>query len=452
MLEVPERMHALGATRASAHLSAAGRGQFAARVQELTPEFRRRLQGTHYGATLEAVAGLFDPSGPLLGAGAGEAGDRGPPPEVEVPLLPPAYFGSPAWHDRVLTTGLATWASDRHAWTLHSKLDAYAFGLEERPSGVVEPAPRFFRALASLARDLTARAESLGAFAPADLRQLVREFLAPVALAPRIGASEAVRALDPTQFALLKRFYDALKSYLGDAPDEPHPTRLLRLEGELEAWLAGQGELSASARSALSRVDGPDVAGKLVAFAALMERLTAIAEKELAGAPLDEGEVSLVRDYGMTIAHLTFHENDSALDPEEQMGLVVAIASNPPRGELLEVGVGAAMELYLVLPLSSGRLALHRGSVYSYYEELRGPIPQTDREWQERIVARSLPAQPAWTGSYLVPPSIESGLPRRTPSTRSCDPVPGWSGRTSRSRPCPSGSPGKPTWRSCGES
>lgn len=67
----------------------------------------------------------------------------------------PAFAKTPAYADKNLMTGLAAWASTRHAWALHAKQSVAFLGWDGEPEpvpGYVEPNPAFFEAMRELTR------------------------------------------------------------------------------------------------------------------------------------------------------------------------------------------------------------------------------------------------------------------------------------------------------------
>ncbi len=389
---------ALGGDRAGAHLAADGAdgAAVAERVRELAPGFRERLEGTHYGATLSALGGLFDRSGPLRGAGAKAPPAGGAPTDGDLPLLPASLFSGDAWGDRLLVSGLGGWASLRHAWLLHAKTAASYLGATTDLPGVVEPAPRFYEALARLSRELLDRARAAGVFTRGDPKETGRELLAVLRLAQEMRSSGRRPTAD--EMERMRAHMSVLERLLARAGDPEKA--IARLEKMLAAWLDGTGELGEAEREALAKGGASKTEENLVEVAGLCDRLAAIARKEIAGDDLDPADLALVTGYGKTIARLAFFEGNSWLQPGVQRGLVADVFSAPASGEVLSVGVGAAAELYLVLPLRKGGRALYRGGVTTYYETA-SPERLTDAEWVRRIEARRTPPMPAWTSSFV---------------------------------------------------
>lgn len=75
----------------------------------------------------------------------------------------------------------------------------------------------------------------------------------------------------------------------------------------------------------------------------------------------------------------------------------------------LEVGVGPAYRLYVIVPRSDGRLQVTKGGVFSYFEFLHPASDRlTDEAWIKMLKAGKQPAQPKWTRSFIVGPRYPS--------------------------------------------
>jgi len=73
--------------------------------------------------------------------------------------------------------------------------------------------------------------------------------------------------------------------------------------------------------------------------------------------------------------------------------------------QALEVGVGPAYRIYVIVPRADGKLQIAKGGVFSYYEFL-WPVSDrlTDEKWQQMLKTGQQPPQPDWTRSFIVGP------------------------------------------------
>ena len=134
-------------------------------------------------------------------------------------------------------------------------------------------------------------------------------------------------------------------------------------------------------------------------------QLKAIAEKELQGEALNEQDEYNLRSFGDYLENIVVWANGdgSDLDPA---AIIADVATDPNKGEVLEVGIGNVHEIYVVAPIpqadGSLKLTVARGGVFSYYE-FPSQERLTDEIWREMLVAGAAPEQPEFTGGFNVP-------------------------------------------------
>ena len=194
---------------------------------------------------------------------------------------------------------------------------------------------------------------------------------------------------------------------------EPVPEFYARLEALTTMTLEGL-----QARGLLDEQDANSLQ-RLQSLAAALQR---IAEKELRGEPLSEGEFSLIRFYGGELEHLTMaaadrDDPDPAAQPvmeeEPQAAVIADVATAPdpdgdgiPNPVVLEEAVGRINEIYVVVPLimADGTIQLQvaKGGVFAYYEF---PWPAedrlTDEKWRTMLDEGEAPPLPEWTSSFF---------------------------------------------------
>ncbi|MBN1641200.1 MAG: DUF3160 domain-containing protein [Anaerolineae bacterium] len=178
---------------------------------------------------------------------------------------------------------------------------------------------------------------------------------------------------------------------------EPNPevyARLLALADMTRRGLASRDLLTENTRANLQRLSD------LLAF------LLDVAQRELAGAPLDEDDYYRIDYYGgeleaMTLAAADLEGEGRPYFEEQEPAALVADVATDPNGEVLEEAIGYVHEIHVVVPDAKGALHVARGGVFSYYE-FTWPMGDrlTDEAWQAMLAAGEAPAQPAWTERF----------------------------------------------------
>ncbi len=184
---------------------------------------------------------------------------------------------------------------------------------------------------------------------------------------------------------------------------EPYPEVFARL-----AWLAWRSRRGLEERGILPERLGAayDRLEDILLF------LKSCAEKELTNEPLSAQEYERIQYFGGELERLTL----SVVEGGEGAGNWFSIENETDRNmaaiadvhsfwdQVLEVGVGPAYRIYVVVPHPDGDLQIARGGCFSYYE-FHWPASDrlTDEKWQALLASGEAPAQPEWTGSYIVP-------------------------------------------------
>ena len=174
-------------------------------------------------------------------------------------------------------------------------------------------------------------------------------------------------------------------------------------------------------------------ADSLLRLIQLVDAFQVMAEKELRGEPLDEGELHLIRFYGGELEHLVMAAADvedddpfamPVMEEEPQAAVIADVATAPdpdgdgiPNPVALEVGVGRIDELYVVVPVihSDGSVYLQvaKGGVFAYYEF---PWPAddrlTDEKWRAMLDAGEAPARPSWISGFFTPETENAAIQR----------------------------------------
>jgi len=154
-----------------------------------------------------------------------------------------------------------------------------------------------------------------------------------------------------------------------------------------------------------------EIESKLEQFEDLLTFLINCSVKELNNEPLSAEENYQLLTYGGLLEYLTASFAGDGMrwfeitsETDKNMALISDIHTVAPNefsgGGYLEVGVGPAHEIYVVVPIE-GELYLTRGAVFSYYEFVNSEKRLTDEEWQKMIKEGSAPEQAEWIKEYM---------------------------------------------------
>ncbi|HUI43073.1 MAG TPA: DUF3160 domain-containing protein, partial [Terriglobia bacterium] len=247
------------------------------------------------------------------------------------------------WETKRLQTGLASWATLRHAAVLVNEREGAECGEGgfewiqlTPPRGYVEPAPEVFDAIAGL-------------------------FDAAATAVRTSPALEGGNAPSSSEFEAV-------------GPGLPEPQTLALREGALRRL----GEATANARL-----------------------FAGIARKELRGEPLSKRDyeeilyVNHTAEYHFLIFK-SLANPDFALSNPDPLPKVADVAGGANGVPYLNAAVGAPLEWDQIVPFF-GRQEIVKGSVYSYYE-FTTPAPLNDAEWRARL---SGVTRPAWVVSFV---------------------------------------------------
>jgi len=195
--------------------------------------------------------------------------------------------------------------------------------------------------------------------------------------------------------------YPLVKSYV--EPNVEVYDRLL--------WLTKYSRLNLSNKGILSK----DMEFRMGNFEELLEFLKECSIKELRNEELTDSEYYRLFDYGAKLETLTSNLADEWLrwfeitsETDKNMAVIADVHTVP--GEYLEVGVGPAHHIYVVVPIG-GKLYLARGAVFSYYEFI-SKNRLTDEEWQKMLKENKQPPQPEWMKNYMDGPKEELPVPK----------------------------------------
>jgi hypothetical protein len=146
-------------------------------------------------------------------------------------------------------------------------------------------------------------------------------------------------------------------------------------------------------------------------FANTVDRLEALAEKELRAEPFSDDERLFLKKtidirsagsgpprYDGWYPQLILSAGPAKWKPE-----VADVHTDPRSGTALQVGVGDVAFLVVAIDNESDRAA-YVGPIYSYYEFVQPARDRlSDEQWQQKVAGGELPARPEWTKSFLQP-------------------------------------------------
>lgn len=149
-------------------------------------------------------------------------------------------------------------------------------------------------------------------------------------------------------------------------------------------------------------------------FEDMLMFLKRCAEKQLGNQRLSREEYERIQWFGGEIERLTLDVVEG--DEEHPLGYWHEITNEADRymstiadihtsfGQCLQVGVGFANRIYVIVPHPAGGLQLAKGGVMSYHE-FQWPVSDrlTDEKWIELLKAGRQPPMPDWTASFMAP-------------------------------------------------
>ncbi len=183
---------------------------------------------------------------------------------------------------------------------------------------------------------------------------------------------------------------------------EPYPEVFARL-----AYLAWRSREGLSQRGLLPERlgDAYDKLEDVLLF------LKGIAEKELTGSPRTAQEHERIQYFGGELERLTLDvveggdqtSNWFGIQNEADRNLACIADVHSFWDQVLQVGVGPAYRIYVVVPHPDGGLQIARGGCFSYWEFHRPASDRlTDEKWQALLKAGQAPPRPEWTDSFIM--------------------------------------------------
>ncbi len=334
-------------------------------------------EGTLYNDYLNAMATLFEP----------------------VDASAPDLFHSSAWQEKSLQTFLCGWAQDRHAWLLQAKQNVIMTGMGEVvPSGFVEPVPDFFNRMAQLSLKSLQIFQESGAY-DNGIDEVVQNYRDTAAALRR---NTAARKIDPkarptpADAEVLMNNEGLLMSPSAATTGKPPPSEdepAASLE-QMATQLETQGPGNDPNLKMQIEFRGSQAAKKWQDFASMCLKLEELANKQLHHRPLSDIDNQFYYDFGSTLASFMGYDSNEFDAVHDDAPRIADIYSDPQTGQVMEVGIGRPLVMYLLYPYG-GKLILTHGAVLPYYEFALGDR-LADQSWADLLKTPTAPAPPEW--------------------------------------------------------
>ncbi len=334
-------------------------------------------EGTLYDDYLNAMATLFEP----------------------VDASAPDLFHSSAWQEKSLQTFLGGWAQDRHAWLLQAKQNVIMLGeAEVVPSGFVEPVPDFFNRMAQLSLKSLQIFQDAGAYDNGieevvqnyrDIAAVLRRYAAARKIDPKARPTGADAEVLMNNEGLLMSF-SAARAGNPPSSEEEQAAKLEQMATQLET----QGPGNDPNLKMQIEFKGSQASKKWQDFASLCLKIEELSNKQLHHRPLSDADNQFYYDFGRTLASFMGYDSNEFNDVHDDAPRIADIYSDPQTGQVMEVGIGRPLLMYLLYPYD-GKLILMHGAVLPYYEFASGER-LNDQSWADLLKTPTAPTPPDW--------------------------------------------------------
>jgi hypothetical protein len=301
----------------------------------------------------------------------------------------PGFMSRAPWHERLINSALGAWAEVRHATLLYTK-DAHYYSccsaMTDRFHGYVDPYPRFYERLNALVQRVVGVLDESRLFTAieSDLEKTLEEVAAEAGVSA--DSLRAARMVKGIPYVLTYRFQE-------------EQVRLRRED--------------------------------LEEFSSILQKLQAIAAKELRGEAQSISDGFFLKGLGGRFKHLAFNRSNSG-HARESMAIVSDVATEYLCQETFEVGVGRPLAIYVAIA-DEGCSHVCKGAIYTYYE-FTYPFDRrlNDAEWKQLARYPDETEVVPWIATRP-----ELGLQRTLPreelgALRGCRKHPGLQGRNRR--------------------
>lgn len=203
----------------------------------------------------------------------------------------------------------------------------------------------------------------------------------------------------------------------GEEPPEP-PKGYVEPNVEFYSRLLWLTEYSKENLGARGLIDG-ELASRFDYFRDMLQFLRDCSVKELANEELTRHEYDKIKIFGAELEYISASIASDGevgrwweISSETDRNMAVIADVHTSLGYTLEVGVGPATEIFVVVP-AGGKLYLTRGAMFSYHEFVH-PISDrlTDEKWQQMIKEGKNQPQPEWTNSFMTEEKEDIPMPK----------------------------------------
>jgi hypothetical protein len=199
----------------------------------------------------------------------------------------------------------------------------------------------------------------------------------------------AKQSYTPKPRGLPPRPEEPVRGYVEPVPE--FYARLLTLTRMTNKGLSEMKVLDAAAKARLDE------------FEKILQRLLAIAVKELADEALANEDYEFINDFGKQLSQLVIARTSGKdIHGAMKTTLIADVHTDANTAQVLEEGTGYVDLGLFVYRQPDGKLVLGAGPILSYYE-FKHPMKDrlTDEKWREKLKAKNAPPQPEWTREYL---------------------------------------------------
>ena len=147
---------------------------------------------------------------------------------------------------------------------------------------------------------------------------------------------------------------------------------------------------------------GYDADVKWTRFASVCLKLEELANKQLHHRPLSGEDERFYENFGQTLASFMGYDSNSFNEAHDDAPRIADIYSDPMTGQVMEVGIGRPLVMYLLYPYG-GKSILTHGAVLPYYEFSCGDR-LTDQSWADLLTTPAAPAPPDWLDHVTAKP------------------------------------------------